>query len=125
MRQLSREEDLRNIPKSTQSHLLGLKLDVPQKVLKYSFDQLVQNHPMLRARSMHGSTFTQITSSEDSYRLRFSQYRYLDDQECARILEEAHRSISLVDGPVFSVDVYRTGGGSYVLLVGHNLIVDA
>ncbi|KAM3078786.1 hypothetical protein ACMFMF_003718 [Clarireedia jacksonii] len=108
-----------------QSYVLNLNLDVPQKVLRSAFDQLVQNHPMLRARFSQSFNSQKVEVLENSYRLRFSQYGRLNDKDCARILQEAHQSINLVDGPVFSVDIYRTNEGSCILLVGHTMIADS
>ena len=125
-RSLSLHDSVDNASNTHESCLLRLDIEIPQRVLRSTFDSLVQRHPMLTSRLHPSHEFWEPSSVDilGSYRLNFTQYKSLDDKEELQILESARRCIDLIKGPVFSVDIYRTTAGSFVYLVGHNLVID-
>ncbi len=111
-----------NAPSTHTSSILRLHVEVPQKLLKSAFDTLARRHPMLRTRL--DLSQKKWNDTLGSYRLRFEQHGYLDDKDQKQIIIDGHGSIDIINGPVFSVDIYRTTSGSFIHLVGHNLIMD-
>ena len=111
-----------NAPSTLTSSFLRLHVEVPQKVLKSAFDALAHRHPMLRTRlDLNQKTWDDTLGS---YRLEFKQYEYLGDKDQEEIMSDGYGSIDVINGPVFSVDVYRTTSGSFIYLVGHKLVMD-
>ena len=102
-------------------------IEVPQKRFEKALDDIVDRHPMLRVKVRGSKTkckFEQLPK-EQRYRLKFSQHAALSDNEINGIFNNAQQSIDLDSGPVFSVDVYRTSAGIWVLLMGHSMLLDA
>ena len=114
--------DAFNAPSTHDSSVLRLHVDVPQEVLRAAFETLAHRHPMLQKRLDRSQKIWD--DSLRPYRLNFEQHRHLNEQEQKQIISDAHDSIDPINGPVFSVDVYRTTFGSFMYLVGHKLIMD-
>lgn len=96
-----------------------LDIEVPVSRIRQAFDDIVRVHPMLR------TTLSQETLvvGED-YRFRSFLYGNSTTKHIEDIEKESLQAVDLVNGPVFSVDLYRHDGRLYLFLVAHSLLID-
>lgn len=111
-----------------QSFMLGLTPDVRSNNIRRAVQSLVQRHGMLRARFRRRkrSGWEQYVTPYDPNDILLLETTVSGQDQLERISDERQRSLDIVAGPVFAVDVFRTGDGSSeaLLLTAHHLVVD-
>lgn len=111
-----------------QSFLLRLQqLYTPDQV-KEAAASLVSRHPMLRSRfRMINSSgiWEQFTVKPDPDVFLFTAHNGISDHDMCDQVQARQQSLSIVNGPVFSVDYFdSTNSGLNVLFTAHHLIID-
>lgn len=103
---------------------LTRRVDVP--ALQNALNHLVRKHAMLRARFINSSNgwMQKIPGAvDDTY--RFSVQDVETVQEIAAITQERQKSLDIVKGPVFSVDLFNINNAEQQLfLVTHHAVID-
>ncbi|KAJ3546918.1 hypothetical protein NM208_g1775 [Fusarium decemcellulare] len=112
-----------------QSLFVRVKESVSLDTLQESIDAIVSRHGMLRARFLQtgrGQWQQVITPwTENAYRLIYHDVATFDDQVINSISQESASSLDIVDGPVFSVDIFNIAEQDRtVFFTAHHLVVD-
>lgn len=111
------------------SFLVRLKDGIRPENIKRALDMIVDRHSMLRARFQKDDfgNWTQkvLPFSEDNYEFSVNQSTSVDNLKI--ITTRAKDSLSIEQGPVFSASlIYMSnGGGSYLFLTAHYLVIDS
>lgn len=107
-----------------------INVELPVTRIRKAFDDIVRAHPTCRAR-LNGGTkrleimdSTSIADMNDIYRFRTSLHGNLDPQQIDEIERDALKSLHVVNGTVFSVDVYRSDHCLWAFLVAQSLLLD-
>ncbi|KAK7425877.1 hypothetical protein QQZ08_007591 [Neonectria magnoliae] len=88
---------------------------------------IMERHSMLRSRLVRADNGEPgqvvLPSGAGSFRLLFHSVSTRGEAET--IAEQAHASVSIVNGPPLSLDIVRVRGeGQYALFVAHHMVVD-
>ncbi|KAJ5794578.1 nonribosomal peptide synthase [Penicillium paradoxum] len=107
-----------------QSVHLSLTRKVDTSALRDALAQLVRKHAMLRARFINSDGWRQtiLWDVENTYRFNVQDAKKL---EVPIMIQESQSSLDIVNGPVFSVDLFNIENAEQQLfLVAHHLVVD-
>lgn len=115
-----------------QSLLVRVRQDVSEQTLRRAFDTIVSRHGMLRARFLQTSRgeWQQVITphARDKnihYSLKHHELADVDEEAINRAAQHSASSLDIVDGPVFSVDVFDIANQDRtVFLAAHHLVVD-
>ena len=55
---------------------------------------------------------------------RIAVHNHSVEDETIRLMEEAHESINIVQGPVFSVDFFHLQSDTLLFIVAHHMVID-
>lgn len=106
-----------------------LSVDVPVARIRKIFDDIVTVHPILRAQPDRQQRCLRLVDVGTmdvgaQYRSHTSLYTNLTQQQINEVEQAALGSIDLFEGPVFSVDLYRSNTGLCIFLVAHAVLLD-
>lgn len=110
-----------------QSFLLQLQEQFSAEQVHKAATSLVSRHPMLRARFGRNSSgaWEQHTVKNDAHAFLFETHDHISHGDMSRKVQTRQRSLSIIDGPVFSVDYFRAADSMvYVLFTAHHLVID-
>jgi Condensation domain len=110
-----------------QSMLLYLRQRVQVEDLENAVHELVRTHSMLRVRfsqNKDGCWRQRITKDiSGSYKLEILKAQ--DGRHLLDLMDQAQKSINIVDGPIITVDLFDMGSEQNRLLIAaHHLVVD-
>jgi amino acid adenylation domain-containing protein/non-ribosomal peptide synthase protein (TIGR01720 family) len=112
-----------------QSQLLLIKNKVEARDVELAIDALVKRHSMLRSRfqkSANGEWEQIIRSDAESYSsFRFDSHKVTAESAMTPIIATSQKSIDILSGPLFIVDLFELATGSQVIsLIAHHLVID-
>lgn len=110
-----------------QSFVLDLKEPIDVGTLERATRTLVRHHSMFRARfdQQRGGLWRQVIKSDIAGSYRFRQHHNVSHDGVHRIFLESQDSLNIQNGPLLAVDAMALrGGGQYLSLVAHHLVVD-
>lgn len=108
-----------------QSLCLKLNTETAIGTLQGAISTVVQKHAMLRARvQLADVAWAQsfVADGPGAYRMAVNDPS--TEAEVRLLMEEAHDSIDIVHGPVFSVDLLHTQTGTLLYMVAHHMVID-
>ncbi|KAF2873546.1 nonribosomal peptide synthase [Massariosphaeria phaeospora] len=110
-----------------QSFTLRASRQIDQTVLKGVMDAIVRCHSMLRARFFEdeNGTWRQTIPSDSKSAYSFSVINPPVISGIVEIIADTQKSLNIVDGPVFAVNLFNIGSSDQVLFItAHHLVVD-
>ncbi|KAL8792919.1 MAG: hypothetical protein Q9195_004496 [Heterodermia aff. obscurata] len=109
-----------------QSFLLRFTRKVSEVAVAQGMKEIVQKHPMLRARFLRKEgSWQQITApnSENSFKFTASSLPHLD--EASSLFAGSHAAIDIEQGPVFAVNLVTLPDNNlYIFMAAHHLVID-
>ena len=86
---------------------------------------VVRKHPMLRARvQLVDGVWMQSYVGDGPSTFRIAVHNHSVEDETIRLMEEAHESINIVQGPVFSVDFFHLQSDTLLFINAHHMVID-
>lgn len=119
-----------NIEKGThfnQSSTVRLSRKIQPAVAKRAFDAIVGCHSMLRARfSQDGNgTWQQYLPANIADVYAFKVHDVTTTSATVGLISSTQKSLNIVDGPVFAVDLFNVETGEQILFIAaHHLVID-
>lgn len=110
-----------------QSFVLALNETIDVGTLELAIESLVRHHSMFRARfdQQRRGAWRQVIKSDIAGSYRFRQHHNVSHDGVRRIFLESQGSLNIHTGPLLVVDAMALrGGGQYLSLVAHHLVVD-
>ncbi|KAF4965254.1 hypothetical protein FSARC_6933 [Fusarium sarcochroum] len=112
-----------------QSLSVRVKQSVSLDTLQEAIDAIVSRHGMLRARFQQTGSgqWQQVITppAKNAYRLIYHDIATVDGEVINSISQESASSLDIVDGPVFSVDVFNIAKEDRtIFFAAHHLVVD-
>lgn len=108
-----------------QSLCLSLNAEVAIERLQDAVSTVVQKHAMLRARvQLADGVWTQSFVADGPGTYRMAVHYPSTEAEVRMLMEEAHDRIDIIQGPVFSVDLFHTQTGTLLFMVAHHMVID-
>ncbi|PSN72225.1 acetyl-CoA synthetase-like protein [Corynespora cassiicola Philippines] len=110
-----------------QSSTLQFSRSVDLDSLKEAIDAIVKCHSMLRARFSKDTAGTWqqsiLSHASDTYKLKTHSISITS--EIVDIISETQKSLDIIRGPVFAVDLFTiASGGQAIFLTAHHLVID-
>ncbi|KAL6153491.1 NRPS [Exserohilum turcicum] len=112
-----------------QNVLLRLTVDVQPQIVQQALADIIQRHPMLRARfraSSDGEWMQYIAAAKESEStLEVISDPVSRDEQKQRMLQ-ARQSLNLFDGPIVRAQLFTntTGKDSLLFIVAHHIVID-
>ncbi|KAF2707683.1 acetyl-CoA synthetase-like protein [Pleomassaria siparia CBS 279.74] len=110
-----------------QSYTLRISRKTDRSVLKNAIDAIVKTHAMLRARFFknEAGTWHQTIPIDSINSYRFEVHAVSSLPSIVEIISITQKSLDIVNGPVFAVDMFNVASGEQVLfLTAHHLVID-
>lgn len=109
-----------------QSFMLRLNRHTSSKRLGKAIDAVVRRHSMLRARfkRVDGGSWQQYFVLPTPRTYSFKEHQVSNKREIEQIVAVTQADIDILNGPVFSADLFNDRGGQLLSLVAHHAVVD-
>ncbi|XP_044721303.1 AMP-binding enzyme domain-containing protein [Hirsutella rhossiliensis] len=111
-----------------QSFLLGVKTRQSPAAIARAVQQVVEHHPMLRARFLQSrdGVWSQMVLSQIAGSYRIGTHDVKSREDALFIAKKAQEQMDIRNGPVFGVELFNVSDASHQLLfvVAHHLVVD-
>jgi len=110
-----------------QSFFLRVTRRLQKKDLRHAIDTIISRHSMLRARFTKSSAggWTQRLTNDISGSYRLRSYNIATREEATPAIANSQVSLDIVNGPIFSADLFDLEGEDQLLfMVGHHLVID-
>jgi non-ribosomal peptide synthase protein (TIGR01720 family) len=110
-----------------QSFTLRLSQKTDPSKIKLATDAIVNAHAMLRARfsQTESKKWQQMIPSELNGAYDFTVQEVQSLSAVVELIADTQRSLNIVNGPMFAVDVFNVATGEQILfLTAHHLVVD-
>jgi amino acid adenylation domain-containing protein/non-ribosomal peptide synthase protein (TIGR01720 family) len=113
-----------------QTEIFGLSRSFTLNEIKTALQTIIATHPMLRARFLKDSSgvWQQRIEKDSQTPFRLLQHRVsgVADDKLRTLVDNSQATLNIVDGPVFSVDLFNIEDTSSqaIALVAHHLVID-
>ncbi|KAF2731994.1 nonribosomal peptide synthase-like protein [Polyplosphaeria fusca] len=109
-----------------QSYTLRITRKVDATVLKNATDAIVQCHSMLRARYAKDKdgAWQQIIPRNPENAYAFKVHDVIGHSGVVDVVAAAQKSLHIIDGPVFSVNLINTRSDQVLFMTAHHLVID-
>ncbi|KAF2119371.1 hypothetical protein BDV96DRAFT_486547 [Lophiotrema nucula] len=109
-----------------QSFTLRLSHNVDGGRVKQVIDSIVDCHAMLRARftMSEAGTWRQVIPSRSESAYGFANHHVANDADIVDIIKTTQKSLDIIDGPVFAVNLFDTPSAQVLFLTAHHLVID-
>ncbi|KAF2683049.1 acetyl-CoA synthetase-like protein [Lentithecium fluviatile CBS 122367] len=110
-----------------QSFTLRLSQRVDPVAVQNAIDAIVRCHSMLRARFICARTkeWQQIIASHSNGSYKFEVHNLSESTSIVNFISDAQKSLDIVDGPTFAVNLFNLLTGEQVLFItAHHLVID-